>query len=112
MEEPKIVIDVPEIIKLFDDKPDYSVKQATSIVSIAGEDLAAGCFQRYLKKKEEATICVRPDSVTTGKRKGPRLDRWIVVDWPDGSQISASAPARSWSAARFPSTNGLSPSTW
>ena len=68
--------------------PIIQSKQATSIVSIAGEDLAAGCFQRYLKKKEEATICVRPDSVTTGKRKGPRLDRWIVVDWPDGSQVT------------------------
>ena len=70
MEELKIVVDVRETIKFFDEIPDYSVKQATSVVSIAGEDLAAGCLQRYLEQKG-ATVCVRPESVTTGKKKGP-----------------------------------------
>ena len=98
MEEHKIVVDVSETIRFFDEIPDYSVKQATSVVSVAGEDLAAGCLQRYLEKKEGATVCVRPESVTTGRQKGPRLDRWIVVDWPDGSQVTFQTEIKNWSA--------------
>ncbi len=98
MEELKIVVDVRETIKFFDEIPDYSVKQATSVVSVTGEDLAAGCFQRHLEKKEGATVCIRSESVTTGKQKGPRLDRWIVVDWPDGSQVTFQTEIKNWSA--------------
>lgn len=98
MEELKIVVDIRETIKFFDEIPDYSVKQATSVVSVTGEDLAAGCFQRYLEKKEGATVCIRSESVTTGKQKGPRLDRWIVVDWPDGSQVTFQTEIKNSSA--------------
>ena len=97
MEELKIVVDVRETIKFFDEIPDYSVKQATSVVSVAGEDLAAGCLQRYLEQKG-ATVCVRHESVTTGKQKGPRLDRWIVVNWPDGSQVTFQTEIKNSSA--------------
>ena len=96
MEE--LIVDVRETIKFFDEIPSYSEKQATSVVSVTGEDLAAGCFQRYLEKKEGATVCIRSESVTTGKRKGPRLDRWIVVDWPDGSQVTFQTEIKNWSA--------------
>ena len=85
-----IVVDVQETISFFDEVPAYSRKQATSIVSVVGEDLATGCFQKHLESKG-ATVCVRyiedqgsfyPESVTEDGQRNRRLDRWIVVDCP------------------------------
>ena len=98
MEEETIIVDVPEIIRFFDEKPDYSLKQATSVVSVVGEDLAVGCLQRYLEQERGATVCVRPESVTPGTNKGKRLDRWIVVDWHDGSRVTFQTEIKNWSA--------------
>ena len=90
LEQSMIVVDVQETIRFFDEKPDWSLKQATSIVSVIGEDLAAGCFQKHLESKG-ATVCIRyiedgdciyPEPVNTGRLRGSRLDRWIVVDCP------------------------------
>ena len=86
----EIVVDVQETLRFFDEKPESGCKQATSIVSVIGEDLAAGCFQKHLESKG-ATVCVRyirkgdclyPELVAEGGRRGKRLDRWIVVDCP------------------------------
>ena len=92
----EIVVDVQETLHFFDEKPESGCQQATSIVSVIGEDLAAGCFQKHLESKG-ATVCVRyreegdcfyPEPVNTGRLQGPRLDRWIVVDCPvDGRTV-------------------------
>ena len=96
LEQSTIVVDVQKTLRFFDEKPESGCKQATSIVSVIGEDLAAGCFQKHLESKG-ATVCVRyiregdcfyPEPVTTGGRNGKRLDRWIVVDCPvDGRTV-------------------------
>ena len=93
LEQSMIVVDVQETIRFFDEKPEWGCKQATSIVAVIGEDLAAGCFQKHLES-EGATVCVRyiekgdcfyPEPVTTGGQKGSRrLDRRIIVDCPVG----------------------------
>ena len=92
----EIVVDVQETIRFFDEKPEWGCKQATSIVSVIGEDLAAGCFQKH-RESEGATVCVRyieqgdcfyPEPVTTGGQNGSsRLDRWIIVDCPGGRTV-------------------------
>ncbi|MYB58626.1 MAG: hypothetical protein F4X51_19770 [Gemmatimonadetes bacterium] len=82
-----LIINVKETIRFFDEKPCYSSKQATSIVGVVGEDLAASCFQHYLESHQCAKVTIYDNPVTTGKKKGPRLDRWIAVDWPDGRRI-------------------------
>ena len=92
----EIVVDVQETLSFFDEVPKWAEKQATSIVAVIGEDLAAGCFQKHLES-EGATVCVRyiedgeciyPEPVNTGSLRGPRLDRWIVVDCPvDGRTV-------------------------
>ena len=91
LEQSTIVVDVQETLSFFDENPEWACKQATSIVAVIGEDLATGCFQKH-RESEGATVCVRyikegdciyPEPVTTGRREGPRLDRWIVVDCPD-----------------------------
>ena len=109
MEESMIVVDVQETIRFFDEVPDYSYKQATSIVSVIGEDLAAGCFQKHLESKG-ATVCIRciededciyPESVTTGRLRGPRLDRWIIVDCPVGGRTVFQTEIKNSSAHAF-----------
>lgn len=103
----EIVVDVQETLRFFDEKPESGCKQATSIVSVIGEDLAAGCFQKHLES-EGAKVCVRhkregdcffPEPVTTGGQKGSkRLDRWIVVDWPDDGRTVFQAEIKNSSA--------------
>ena len=58
LEQSVIVVDVQKTLRFFDEKPKWGCKQATSIVSVIGEDLAAGCFQKHLESKG-ATVCVR-----------------------------------------------------
>ena len=98
MEEETIIVDVPEIISFFDEIPCYSEKQATSVVSVVGEDLGAGCLQKYLEEEEGASVSVLTDSVTPGTRDGQRLDRWIVVDWPDKGHQVFQTEIKNWSA--------------
>ena len=74
-----------ELLRFFDEKPESSIGHATSIVSIVGEDLNAACFQHYLQS-QGAESSILDDPVTTGRRKGPRLDRWIDVVWADKSR--------------------------
>ena len=78
-------------------------------MAVIGEDLAAGCFQKHLESKG-ATVCVRyiededciyPESVTTGSLRGPRLDRWIVVDCPDGGRTVFQTEIKNSSAQAF-----------
>ena len=106
LEESTIVVDVQKTLRFFDEKPEWGCKQATSIVSVMGEDLAAGCFQKHLES-EGATVCVRykeegdcfyPEPVTTGGQKGSRLDRWIVVDCPDGGRTAFQTEIKNSSA--------------
>ncbi len=94
---PTVTIDVREILRFFDEKPDWSIKQATSIVGVVGEDLNAACFQHYLRSIG-ASANLMPHPVTTGKRKGPQLDRWIVVDWPEGHKTVFQTEIKNWSA--------------
>lgn len=98
-----VTIDVQEILCFFDEKPDWSISHATGkslssgIVGVFGEDLSAACFQRYIES-HGARATVRTEPVTTGRRKGPRLDRWITVDWPDGSKAVFQTEIKNWSS--------------
>ena len=96
----EIVVDVQETLRFFDEVPKWAKKQATSIVAVIGEDLAAGCFQKHLESKG-ATVCIRSESVTTGCLKGPRLDRWIVVDCPVGGRTVFQTEIKNSSAQAY-----------
>ena len=92
-----LTVDRLALLEFLDVKSDYSRGHATGVVSVVGEDLNAACFQHYAKSKG-ATVTVLPNPVTTGKQSGPRLDRWIKVDWPDGSKILYQTEIKNWSA--------------
>ncbi len=97
-------INVKEVLRFFDEKPDWSDKHATGVVGIVGEDLNTACFQHYIKSKGGVARVLRepkpdkPLKVTTGKPTGPRLDRWIKVDWADESKTVFQAEIKNWSA--------------
>ena len=96
-----VSIDVKETLRFFDEKPDWSEKQATSLVSVVGEDLNAACFQHYVESSMDAKVTVRTDPVTTGRTRGPRLDRWIEVDPFCGRRIVFQTEIKNWSSHAF-----------
>ena len=92
-----LTVDRLALLEFLDVKSDYSRGHATGVVSVVGEDLNAACFQRYAESKG-AKVEVLPNPVTTGRKRGPRLDRWIKADWPDGSKILYQTEIKNWSA--------------
>ena len=101
---PLVRVNVEELVRFLDEKPSWSVGHATAVVGIAGEDLGAACFAHYVQSKGGTAEIVkrpgtcRPRPVTTGKKKGSRLDRWIRTEWADGSMSVFQAEIKSWSA--------------
>ena len=98
-----------ELLKFFDEKPDWSIGHATAIVAVTGEDLSAACFQHYAAKLrgERVTVVPKldksgkvtgPHPVTTGNTKGPRLDRWMEVSPQKRRKFLYQTEIKSWSA--------------
>ena len=92
-----VTINRKELLTFFDEKPEWSRKQVSAIIGVVGEDLNTACFLHYLASKG-AEPTVLDDSVTTGRQKGPRLDRWIDVKWRDGSRTVFQTEIKNWSA--------------
>ena len=113
-----LTADIEGLLNFFDEKPGWAVGHATGIVGIVGEDLNTACFQHYLASRGGSAVVLRnPDTdrplpVTTGHTKGPRLDRWIQVTWPNRSTNVFQTEIKSWSAhafggVRFPLSGSL-----
>jgi hypothetical protein len=99
-----LTINVRTVLEFFDEIPPDSRKHATAIVAVAGEDLGSGLLKDLLGRNMKAEVTILRDadkrtlSVTTGKRSGPRLDRWIQVAWPDGTLTLFQCEIKNWSA--------------
>ena len=91
-------VDRIELLKFFDEKHGASKGDATGIVAVAGEDLNAACFQHYSESRGDR-VTILPGSVTTGKQKGPRLDRWLEVKPHKGPRFLYQTEIKNWSAA-------------
>ena len=63
-----------------------------------GEDLSAASLQHCLESNGASYVNVRPETVGTGRQKGPRLDRWIEADLADGRRVLFQTEIKSWSA--------------
>ena len=102
-----LTADIEGLLNFFDEKPDWGVGHATGIVAVVGEDLNSACLQHYLKCRGGSATVLRNLKtgkcfpVTTGHTKGPRLDRWIRVEWPDRSTTVFQTEIKSWSAHGF-----------
>lgn len=90
-------LDIKQVLHLFDEKSeDNKLKgHATSVVGFLGEDLNAAVFAHYGKLKG-AKVSLLPDKVTTGRQKGPRLDRWIL--WQGDKSVLYQTEIKSWSS--------------
>lgn len=71
-------IDIKALLQFFDEKPESSKHHATAICSVAGEELGVALLVHYLEGEgKQTTLLSNP--CTTGKQKGPRLDRWLLI---------------------------------
>ena len=91
-------VDVQQVLRFFDEKPPCSRGHATAIVSLLGEDLAAASLRHCLLANGANSVNVRIETVGTGNRSGPRLDRWIEADLKCGRRILFQTEVKSWSA--------------
>jgi hypothetical protein len=73
-----IRVAVRPLLSFFDTRPKDSVGHASAITGLLGEDLIAALTSRYLEE-HGASVVIRSEPVTTGKKRGFRLDRWIEV---------------------------------
>ena len=91
-------VDRIELLKFFDEKEGASKGDATGVVAVAGEDLNAAFFLHYVEcKSGRATVL--EDPVTTGRQRGPRLDRWIEVQWGDEQKFLYQTEIKNYSAS-------------
>ena len=93
----KLTLNVKELLKFFDEKHDAEKGDATGIVAVTGEDLNAACFQHYVESNNGQAV-VLPVTVGTGERRGPRLDRWIEVQWSGEQKFLYQTEIKNWSA--------------
>ena len=91
-------VNVRQLLRFFDEKPDGSAGHATAVVGVIGEDLNAAVLKHCLVANGFPRVNVRGDPVTTQARRGPRLDRWIEVDLPSGEKIIFQTEIKNWSA--------------
>ena len=98
MSEGSLLVDVKETLRFFDEKPDWAHQQATAVVGMMGEDLSAAALEHCLKSNGFSGVNVRTETVGTGRRAGPRLDRWIEADLPGGRRVLFQTEIKSWSA--------------
>lgn len=98
-----VKVNVPDLLRFFDEKPKWAEGHATAVVGVAGEDLNAACFCHYLESREHRGEVLLDDSgkplaVGPGTKKGSRLDRWIKVRWKEGTETLFQTEIKNWSA--------------
>lgn len=76
-------INIKNLIEYFDLKESTKYGDATATISLAGEDLCAAIFKHYRENVSGKKIKIIDSNIeipTTMKKKGRRLDRWIVEE--------------------------------
>ena len=96
--ESSVLININEILYFFDEKPCWADRHSAAVVSMIFEDLAAATLEHCLLRNGATWVNIRPEPVTTGQRKGPRLDRWIEADLADGQKVIFQTEMKSMSA--------------
>ena len=76
-------ISVKSVLDFFDAKLDNAHAHTTQMISLIGEDLAAGVFKHFLEQEQGCEVDIfleepREDWHFSGRRR--KLDRWILVE--------------------------------
>jgi len=88
-----IRLDIEKLLSFLDNPKPEDAHNASSIVGVIGEDLAAGAYMHYYRNTRRVLHDV---SVTEGKKRGKWLDRWFV---DDTSKTLYQCEIKSWSAS-------------
>lgn len=89
-------INIRKTLQFFDNPPKYKTGHASSMVALFGEELAAASFKHYFENKKHQRVAVLDDRVGGGKKKGKRLDRWILVG--NKKKVLFQCEIKSWSS--------------
>lgn len=90
-EQPVIAVNRLKLLEFFDEAPTSSLKHATAIAAVAGEELGITLLVDYLARKgKEAHVTV---PCTQGTKSGQRLDAWV-----DAGSILYQVEVKNWSA--------------
>jgi hypothetical protein len=87
-----IAVSRQDLLDFFDQVPIPSRKHATSIVSVAGEELGLALLIHYFAGKGTRSRVVG-DRCTPGTKSGQRLDAWI-----DAGSVLYQVEVKNWSA--------------
>ena len=90
-----IQIDRVAMLSFFDYPED--TRHANAMVAMFGEELGAGLMKLFLERVEGAEVQVLPGPCNQGTKKGKRLDRWILAQWPKHSTLFQ-VEIKNWSA--------------
>lgn len=92
----ELTIDIKALVSFFDEKPPKSVHHATAICQVAGEELGVALFKHYIEGNgKKANILT--DRCTHGKKKGHRLDYWVLTERED-DRVLYQVEVKNWSA--------------
>lgn len=71
-------INIKKTLSFFDEKRLEDTGHASGVVGILGEDLNTAAFKHFMERKG-GKVEILNIPVTTGQKKGKRLDRWIYI---------------------------------
>lgn len=91
-------LDLQALINFFDVVDKDSIKQASAVNAVLGEDLGVELLVRYLvSTKKYQSVVPLDQPVGTGKQKGPRLDKWVVCTKKSSLGIIYQVEIKNWS---------------
>lgn len=77
----KFNLNIKDLLKYFDLRESSKKGDATSIISVVGEDLNSAIFKHFREKEFNEKVKIFDDiTPTTGNNAGKRLDRWILEE--------------------------------
>jgi hypothetical protein len=103
-----MIFSIENLLCFFDQREKYknntlpNSKHTNAINAILGEEYAAASFKHYLDNYSdylETEISNEP--CTTGRKKGHRLDRWIIVKVNDKKRFLYQTEIKNWNANGF-----------
>jgi hypothetical protein len=87
-------INLKETLEFFDERKPENKGQPTSVIGVIGEDLNASLFKHYMEG-EGYDVNTLDNCVTTGSKKGPRLDRWVLAS-KAGERVMYQTEIKNW----------------
>jgi hypothetical protein len=89
-------IDLKKLLEFLDEYHPENKGQASAVIGVIGEDLNASLFKHCMEARG-FFVNVAYYGVTTGSKRGPRLDRWIYIE-KDSKKTLYQTEIKNWSS--------------